>query len=237
MNIRDGSEMTDDQNKPETLEELLVALEKSPNLRSLSRECGLTPGDLKRRLKMWRRQLKEVPPGDDAAAVKPRKTASRKKSPTRSDLVPASAVTESPLPEQDKHGLEIWTDGASRGNPGPASVGIVFAGKGGTALCGYSETIGKATNNVAEYSAVLTALKFVNDWGIKRVTLNLDSELVARQLTGQYRVKSPDLIPLYRQIVALSRKLDAFKVRHVRREKNRDADELANLALDGQPLK
>ena len=127
-----------------------------------------------------------------------------------------------------------WTDGASRGNPGPASVGVLFGSADGEPLAGYAETIGKATNNVAEYKAVLRAMEFAVTWKVRKLRLHLDSELVARQLTGQYRVKSQDLIPFYRQIVSLAQELDVFQVRHVRREKNKLADALANLALDGK---
>jgi len=219
--------------KPETLEELLITLEKSANLRSLARECGLTPGDLKRRLKMWRRKLDDLETGSSSRSASKPKT---KKDDDAVDLPAASDVKGDPRPAKGSRVLEIWTDGASRGNPGPASVGIVFAQKKGPELCGHGEVIGRATNNVAEYTAVLVALKIVNGWGVDRVHLNLDSELVARQLSGQYRVRSPDLIPLYRQIVALSRRLAEFEVRHVKREKNARADRLANLALDGKPL-
>ena len=84
------------------------------------------------------------------------------------------------------------------------------------------------------YRAVLRALQFAAAWKLSRLVLHLDSELIARQLTGQYRVKSPDLLPYYRQVVSLSAELDRFQVRHVRRAQNSLADALANLALDGK---
>jgi ribonuclease HI len=127
--------------------------------------------------------------------------------------------------------LEIFTDGASKGNPGPAGIGILFRQKGGEDLCSHSEAIGRATNNVAEYRAVLRALEFCRDWGVQRVQINLDSELIARQLSGAYRVKSPDLLPLFQQVVFLSRELKSCQVRHVPRDQNRHADHLASLAL------
>ena len=128
--------------------------------------------------------------------------------------------------------LEIFTDGASRGNPGPAAIGIVFRGKGGADLASHWESIGRATNNVAEYRAVVTALEFCQRWGVKRVHLKMDSELIVRQLLGVYRVKSPELRPLYQQVVFLSRGLADFQVTHIRREQNAHADALANRALD-----
>ena len=128
--------------------------------------------------------------------------------------------------------LQIYTDGASRGNPGPAAVGVVFGLKDGPALCVHSEAIGRATNNVAEYRAVVIALEHCRRWKVDRVHLLMDSELIVRQLHGAYRVKSPDLRPLYQQVVFLSRGLREFKVRHVRREENAHADAMANRALD-----
>lgn len=203
-------------NEPATLGELLLALEKSDNLRGLARECGLTVRELRRRLGAWRRELAGGDTAADAAA-------------------PAAAVPgTSPLPARGSQVLEIWTDGASRGNPGPAAIGIVFSRRGGTPLCAHAETIGIATNNVAEYTAVLRALEFARSWGAAQVDLYLDSELIARQLTGVYRVKSLDLRPLHQQVVHLARELAAFRVRHVARERNRLADRLANLALDGR---
>jgi len=128
--------------------------------------------------------------------------------------------------------MRIRTDGASRGNPGPAAIGIVFGQADGPDLCVHSEAIGRATNNVAEYRAVVTALEHCRRWGVGRVQLLMDSELIVRQLRGVYRVKSPDLRPHYQQVVFLSRDLDEFRVRHVRRDENGHADALANRALD-----
>jgi len=222
-----------DQQQPETLGDLLKTLEKSDNLRQLARECGLTPGDLRKRLRLWRRDLEtDVEAPAPTHAAKPDADASLDE--TATALLPAAGLKKRPLPGKGEQVLEIWTDGASRGNPGPASIGIVFGQRGGETLCAHGETIGRATNNAAEYQAVLRALHFATDWGVKRVQLNLDSELVARQLSGQYRVKSQDLMPFYRQVVSLMRSLDKAVVRHVRREKNKLADRLANLALDGR---
>jgi len=221
-----------DQQQPTTLGELLRTLEKSENLRRLARECGLTPGDLKKRLKLWRRDL-ETDTAPSAAPVR-RAAAEEALSEEVLSLVPAAELKGSPLPATGDQVLEIWTDGASRGNPGPASIGMVFGQLGGEKLCGHAEEIGRATNNAAEYQAVLRAMLFVREWGVQRVKLNLDSELVARQLSGQYRVKSQDLMPFYRQVVSLMRSLKKVTIRHVRREHNTLADQLANLALDGK---
>ncbi|MCP4574295.1 MAG: ribonuclease HI family protein [bacterium] len=130
--------------------------------------------------------------------------------------------------------MTVHTDGASRGNPGPASIGVVFGDAAGEPVCVHGEAIGRATNNVAEYRAVVAALEHCKRWKIKRVYLHMDSELIVRQLHGTYRVKSPDLRPLYQQVVFLSRDLAEFRVRHIKRHRNAHADALANEALDAQ---
>ena len=128
----------------------------------------------------------------------------------------------------------LYADGASRGNPGPASIGVLFRQQDGPDLCVHSEAIGRATNNQAEYRAVLAALEHCSRWGVGRVHLYLDSELVARQLSGAYRVKSQDLLPIYQQAVYLAKRLREFRVQHIPRAKNAHADHLANLALDSR---
>lgn len=230
-----------DLNAPTTLVDLLSTLEKSDDLRSLARQCGLTVRELRRRLARWRKELQAEMNNDSQRGAKSQEArspvrASRSKRETGEnwpELTAATACSRSPLPRNGKQVMEIWTDGASKGNPGPAALGIVFGQLGGELLCVHGEAIGRATNNVAEYRAVVRALEFCSQWRIKRVALNLDSELIARQLNGAYRVKSPDLRPLYQQVVHLSRNLATFRVRHVPRQKNRFADHLANLALQG----
>ncbi len=228
--------------KPETLTELLKTLERSGDLRSLARECGLSVRELRRRLSIWRRELVDdesqileaVPAGENQGKTRLRREAAKKI--TANDQWPelssAATLEKSPLPARGKPVLEIFTDGASRGNPGPASIGVVFMMKDGEALAEHCETIGRATNNVAEYRAVVAALEHCQRWQVKRVHLNMDSELIVRQLHGTYRVKSPDLRPLYQQVVFLSKGLDEFRVRHIKRALNGHADALANRALD-----
>ena len=224
-----------EQKSPETLADLLRTLERSEDLRPLARECGLSLRELRRRLGRWRREL-ATDAGDGPAAPA---AAAPAKAPARQgaggafpELPAAASLAECPLPDDGSPVLEVFTDGASRGNPGPASIGVVFRQQDGPELCGHSEAIGKATNNQAEYRAVVAALEHCVRWGVARVHLFVDSELVARQLTGAYRVKSQDLMPHYQQALHLSRKLREFRVRHVPRAKNAHADHLANLALD-----
>jgi len=226
---------------PETLPELLATLEKSGNLRALARECGLTVKDLRRRLITWRRELLQeaaAPRGGGVAApAAPSREQQGAESALRESLAGlprAATLRASPLPAGGDGTLEIWTDGACRGNPGPSAVGVLFRVPGGPDLCVHGEAIGRATNNAAEYRAVLRALEFVRDWEVRRVELYLDSELIARQLAGVYRVKSVDLRPLYQQVLFLARGLDGFRVRHVPRERNQAADLLANEALDAE---
>jgi ribonuclease HI len=229
--------------KPETLMELLKTLERSGDLRSLARECGLSVRELRRRLSIWRKELVEDEALElvtETSAESPGKTKPRKDSAKKNpggdqwpELPAASTLAKSPLPARGKFVMEIFTDGASRGNPGPASIGILFKQKDGLELAEHFETIGRATNNVAEYRAVVSALEHCQRWRIKRVHLNMDSELIVRQLHGTYRVKSPDLRPLYQQVVFLSKGLEEFRVRHVKRALNGHADALANRALDG----
>src|SRR4029077_9903026 len=123
-------------------------------------------------------------------------------------------------------------DGASRGNPGPASYGVVIQDATGATIDTLSEYLGQATNNVAEYRALLAALQYAASNGARELKIFCDSELVARQMQGRYRVQSPDLIPLFQRASALARALGQFPMQHVPRERNSATDQLANQALD-----
>ncbi len=129
----------------------------------------------------------------------------------------------------------IYTDGASRGNPGLASIGaVVYAEKDGdlVEVATVSESIGVDTNNVAEYKAVIEGLRAVAAFEPDRVTLRADSQLLIRQLKGEYRVKAPNLKPLFLEAKRLSESLGRVVLEHVPREQNKVADALANDALD-----
>ena len=127
-------------------------------------------------------------------------------------------------------------DGAARGNPGPAAYGAVFEDAAGKVLARLSGKLGKATNNVAEYRALLAALAYAREQGWQALKVRTDSELMARQLQGRYKVKSPDLKPLHGQAQQLISSFDYFSVESVSRRFTRFADKLANAALDGRPL-
>ncbi|MBL7209917.1 MAG: ribonuclease HI family protein [Dehalococcoidia bacterium] len=127
--------------------------------------------------------------------------------------------------------LRIYTDGACRGNPGPAAIGVVIRDEQQRELARISEYVGHGTNNQAEYRAVIAALKAAAEFKPAEVTLYTDSELVARQLAGGYRVKSPVLLPLYTEAAELSKRFANLSIIHIRRGGNVEADALANAAL------
>lgn len=126
----------------------------------------------------------------------------------------------------------INVDGGSRGNPGPAGYGALIRDGAGATVASLSEFIGEATNNVAEYRGLLAALEYASRSKTRRVKIFCDSELVVRQMQGHYRVKSPDLKPLFDQARKLAASFERFSIHHVPREQNSDADRLANLAMD-----
>jgi ribonuclease HI len=128
--------------------------------------------------------------------------------------------------------LRLFTDGASRGNPGPAGAGVVIEDEQGMRLRGLHRWLGVTTNNEAEYRALIEGLKAVQEWEPDRLEVYLDSKLVVEQMNGGYRVKAPELQPLHKQAKELLEKFPEVKVAHVERTKNRGADHLANLAID-----
>ncbi|HVL90453.1 MAG TPA: ribonuclease HI family protein [Actinomycetota bacterium] len=124
------------------------------------------------------------------------------------------------------------TDGGARGNPGPAGIGVHLASSSGKTIDEIAEAIGVATNNVAEYKAVIRALERSLELGAKRVTVRADSLLAVEQLRGVYKVKNAGLKPLHAAARALVAKFDSVTFEHVRREKNKKADALVNVAID-----
>jgi ribonuclease HI len=124
-------------------------------------------------------------------------------------------------------------DGASRGNPGPAAYAVVLETPDGEPLACFSKCLGRTTNNVAEYQGLLAALEYALDNGHRRLEVISDSELLVRQIQGRYKVKSPDLKPLYEQARERIGGFERFSIRHVLRAENRQADRLANEALEG----
>ncbi len=129
-------------------------------------------------------------------------------------------------------GLTIHVDGGARGNPGPAGAGVVIHSEDGNLLHESAHWLGTQTNNAAEYHALIRALQRAQRFDARKLAIYSDSELLVRQLTGEYRVKSPRLAQLHEQVQLLLIGLSRWSVKHIRREENKRADELANLAMD-----
>jgi ribonuclease HI len=123
-------------------------------------------------------------------------------------------------------------DGGSRGNPGPASYGVVIRDPKGEIIARLKKYIGQTTNNVAEYFGLIAALDYAENHGVRALRVLSDSELMVKQMRGQYKVKSEDLRPLFERARKMSQSLESFRIEHVYREQNREADALANQAMD-----
>ena len=130
--------------------------------------------------------------------------------------------------------LVLHVDGGARGNPGPAAIGVVVSGADGEVLDEIAEPIGVATNNVAEYRAVLRGVRRASELGARELELVGDSELIARQLMGVYKVKHPAMRELHTQALAALREFDRWSIRTVPRDQNAGADALVNQALDAR---
>ena len=128
--------------------------------------------------------------------------------------------------------LISYTDGGARGNHGPSGIGVVLQNKDGETIGEWSEFLGIATNNQAEYKALLLALKQAVALGVVELDCRLDSELVVKQLKGEYKVKHPDLKPLFEQAKSLISQIKNVSFKHIPRELNKQADQLANQAMD-----
>jgi ribonuclease HI len=128
--------------------------------------------------------------------------------------------------------IVAYIDGGARGNPGPAGYGVRIEDEQGTLINEFNGFLGTSTNNVAEYNGLLAALRFAQENGHRVVHIKSDSELLVKQMRGEYKVKNPGLQPLYNQAKLIALGLERIVYEHVRREQNKDADRLANLAMD-----
>ena len=128
--------------------------------------------------------------------------------------------------------ITAYCDGGSRGNPGPAGYGVSIEDPAGRPIADLSEFLGVKTNNFAEYSGLLAALEYALRHGHARLRVVADSELMVKQMKGQYQVKSPDLRPLWEEAKRRASRLEKFEIQHVLRGKNKRADALANQAMD-----
>lgn len=131
-----------------------------------------------------------------------------------------------------KKAVIINTDGGARGNPGPAGIGLVIKNLDGELLYSHGGYIGETTNNVAEYSALIKALEESINLGVTDVKIQMDSELIVKQMQGVYKIKQPALQELAGKVLALLKKFNSYSFAHVRREYNSEADALVNKALD-----
>ncbi len=129
--------------------------------------------------------------------------------------------------------VAINTDGAARGNPGPAAIGATIRDEQGRLIACLSRSIGTTTNNQAEYMAIIAALQKAISLGARHADVNSDSELMVKQINGEYRVKNIALKPLYQRVKQLQGQLEGFSIAYIPREQNAEADDLANRALDG----
>ena len=143
-----------------------------------------------------------------------------------------SGLFGEPPPETKPAAWRANIDGGSRGNPGPASYGVVIRDPRGEIVARLKKYIGRTTNNVAEYYGLIAALDYAQSHSIGALRVESDSELLVKQMRGQYKVKSADLKPLYERAKKMSQAFASFRIDHVYREQNREADLLANEAMD-----
>lgn len=164
----------------------------------------------------------------NAASFQASLFASDDSNPHRPDAAPRKPSSGS----NAEHEITASCDGGARGNPGPAGFGVYITDHKGEALAELSHFLGIRTNNYAEYSGLLAALDFAIRNNHRRLRVVSDSELMVKQIKGQYKVKSPDLRPLYDEAKRRIASLDSFRIEHVLRNKNKQADRLANEAMD-----
>jgi ribonuclease HI len=137
-----------------------------------------------------------------------------------------------PAESADEGWFTAHCDGGSRGNPGPAGYGAVIEGPKGQSVARLSEFLGRQTNNFAEYKGLLAVLTWAREHGIRQLRVVSDSELMVKQMKGQYKVASPALRPMWEEARRISRELEGFEIRHTLRGGNKEADRLANEAMD-----
>jgi ribonuclease HI len=201
---------------PPTLVDLLRYIGREEPLTGTVRAFpGLTREDVRRLLDAAAERLAALPP----------------------ESLPALPAAPAPTPEPVAHGeapsrLRLFSDGAARGNPGPAGAGAVLMDAEGRVVARLGRFLGIQTNNYAEYMGLLLGLRHARSLGVKELEVLADSELLIRQLQGRYQVKSPTLRPLYEEAKGLLKQFSRVKLTHVPREQNKVADEMSNRAID-----
>jgi ribonuclease HI len=148
--------------------------------------------------------------------------------PRGKDLFADAAPPTKPVPAMHRANI----DGGSRGNPGPAAYGVLIRDARGEIVAKLKKYIGRMTNNVAEYYGLIAAMDYAQSHGIRALRVESDSELLVKQMRGEYKVRNADLQPLFERAKKMSQAFDVFRIEHVYREQNREADALANEALD-----
>jgi len=151
----------------------------------------------------------------------------RESLPAEPEHGPLPSPAEQSDPASAPREARLHCDGASSGNPGPAGIGMVLCAKDGTEIAAWGESIGRATNNVAEYAALIAGLTRALQLGVREIDVRADSQLLVYQLTGRYRVKNATLADMHAEATALLGRFDKWQARHVPREQNRKADSLA----------
>ena len=208
-----------------SLDQMAVARNKAELLEKLAARAGLTEEE-RAVLREAAAALREGPSASDApspaAERRPRAKQRQRRSAAQK---PASA-------DASQFEAIVWTDGAARGNPGPAGIGAILQTVSGETLARCSEYFGYATNNVAEYGALLMGLRRALELGLRRIEVRADSELLIKQLRGEYRVKNAKLKPMFEQAKHLLAQFECSSLRHVPRELNAEADRLANEGID-----
>jgi len=155
-----------------------------------------------------------------------------RRKPPASDGPAHAAKVPAPAEGAARRRVRVYSDGAARGNPGPAGAGAVVLDETGTALAEIGRYLGEQTNNVAEYEGLLLGLRHALAHGATDVEVLADSQLLIRQLAGVYRVKSPGLMPLFEEAKRLLKRFKNVELRHIPREMNGAADEMSNRAID-----
>jgi ribonuclease HI len=208
-------------------------------------EAGVSATEIERVAKelereLWNRVREEENDEPDpytAVTAPPKPARKHKKTPHRTEerMLPK---LEPRRPKAAKAGLALiaYADGGSRGNPGEAACASLITTAEGDELLRRAKRLGKTTNNVAEYEAVLLALDLCKELGAARVTLRIDSELVARQLEGRYKVRHPDLMQLHHRVMLRTRMFEHLTVEHIPRKENAAADAMVNACLDDREL-
>jgi ribonuclease HI len=153
---------------------------------------------------------------------------------TQKSLFGGDGDSVAPRPRAAKPAIKANIDGGARGNPGPSAYGAVVRNAQGEIIAELSDYLGIQTNNFAEYSGLLAVLEFAVKENYSSLSVISDSELMVKQMKGQYKVKSPGLLELYTRARSLVRKLEHFSIQHVLRAQNRDADHLVNEVLDSR---